>query len=156
MTIVSCATTADCPIACSDPLLGRVDLMYCRTFSLLPPAPGRPLSTCWSTLKKHCLSPFLSLSFAIRPWANGACAVFWPDFGAKGGFSRRPGTYLALPKKRAKKRVFRVFFRAVFSSCRGRRCRRAAGEDFCPLATSGPRENAKNHGETTKNGVQTA
>ena len=124
-------------------------------------APDRVLTLlcprmCRKTLKKHYLSPFFALSFAMRPWANGACAVFWPDFGAKGGFSRRPRTYLALPKKRAKKRVFRVFFRAVFSSCRGRRCRRAAGDYFCPLAISGPRENAKYHGTTTKNGVQTA
>ena len=121
-------------------------------------APDRVLTLlcprmCKKTLKKHCFSPFFSLSFAMRPWANGACAVFWPDFGSKGGFSRRPLRYLALPKKRAKKRIFRVFFRAIFSSCRGRRCRRAAGEAFCPLATSGPRENAKYHGETTKNGV---
>ena len=45
---------------------------------------------CKKTLKKHCFSQFFSLSFAIRPWANGACAVFSMNFGVKSGFFRRP------------------------------------------------------------------
>ena len=69
---------------------------------------------CRKTLKKHCLSSFFSLSFAMRPWANGACAVFWPDFGSKGGFSCRPLRYLALPKNVQKNVFFACFFALFF------------------------------------------
>ena len=69
------------------------------------------------------------------------------------GFRPGPRYFLALPKKRAKNRDFRVFFSRVFSSYRGLGGRRAGGADFCRPAAP-DLGNTQSKKDTDENGMQ--
>ena len=78
---------------------------------------------------------------------------FCDEKSPRGGFCAGPGIFLALPKKRAKNRDFRVFFRVFFRQIRKGQCRRAGGEPFCRPAAP-DLGNTQSKKDTDENGMQ--